>query len=357
MSARFIKSNKSKIGQAPGSLIFTGEQLLNSAQIKLISYNKDEVIDHEINNLQQLKEAINPNYYHWINICGIHDVEFLTALQEIFEMDIMILEDILNVGQRPKFEEKENQIFYSTKILKMNDASKEVTSEQVSIFVKKNIVITFNESTNDIFSNITNRIKVGKKQIRNLGEIYLFFALVDTIIDNYLFLYARLGEEIEDLEEVLIEGNDVKKDVLDKIYFYKREINFTRKVIIPVQESILQLSKSEHELVVDEMEVYFNELYDHIKQAVEASDTYREILADQLNLYHSSMSTKLNDVMKLLTIFSAIFIPLTFIAGIYGMNFEHMPELGFEYGYYVVIGVMLMTIVGMLYYFKRKDWF
>jgi magnesium transporter len=225
----------------------------------------------------------------------------------------------------------------------------------LSLILTKSVLISFQERKGDVFEPVRERIRKQKKRIRNAGTDYLAFALLDIVIDNYIYIISFLGEKIETLEENLL--MDPKKSVIEEINMYKRELNFLRKSIKPAREMILSLSKMESELIDESTDVHFKELQDNINQANDSSDSYREILSDQLNIYHTTISSKLNDIMKFLTIFSVIFIPLTFIAGIYGTNFDVVPELHYEYSYFIMWGVIVTVAIGMLIYFRRRKWF
>ena len=230
-----------------------------------------------------------------------------------------------------------------------------ITVDNLSLILTKSVLISFQERKLDVFEPVRERIRKQKKRIRNSGTDYLTFALLDIVIDNYIYITSRLGEKIETLEENLL--LNPSQEVIDEINNYKRELNFLRKNIKPAKEMILSLSKMESEYIDESTDIHLKALLDHINLASESSDIYREILSDQLNIYHTTISSRLNDIIKFLTIFSVIFIPLTFIAGIYGTNFAVVPELHYKYSYFIMLGGMLIIAIGMLLYFKRKKWF
>lgn len=240
-------------------------------------------------------------------------------------------------------------------MLQQNEDTENISAENLSLIITENVLISFQEKKGDVFEPVRERIRLQKKRIRAGGTDYLAYALLDIVVDNYIYIIGDLGEKIETLEETLL--LEPRKSVIDEIYSYKRELNYIRKNIMPAKEMILTLSKMESEFIDESTYVHFKELLDNINQATESSETYREILSDQLNIYHTTISSKLNDVMKFLTIFSVIFIPLTFIAGIYGTNFEVLPELKFQYSYYIMLAVMVIIAIGMLVYFKKRKWF
>jgi magnesium transporter len=239
-------------------------------------------------------------------------------------------------------------------MLQENPVTGIITAENLSLILTKSVLISFQEKKGDVFEPVRERIRKQKKRIRSSGTDYLMFALLDIVIDNYIYITGMLGEKIETLEENLL--HDPKKAVIDEINSYKRELNFLRKNIKPAKEMILSLTKIESEFINEKTEIYLRELQDNINQANDSTDSYREILSDQLNIYHTTISSKLNDIIKLLTVFSVIFIPLTFIAGIYGTNFEFIPELHYKYSYFIMWGVILFVAIGMLIVFRKKKW-
>lgn len=270
-----------------------------------------------------------------------------------FQLDKLILADVMDTQSRPKSYEYENCMAISVKMLMLDEATGTISVENLSLILTKSVLISFQERAGDVFEPVRERIR-NKKRIVTAGTDYLMYALLDIVIDNYIYIIGDLGDKIEDLEAKLLTKPD--KNVLEEINKIKKELNFLRKNINPAKEMFINLSKMESEFIEEKNEVHFKELLANINLAIEASDSYREILSDQLNIYHTTISTKLNDVMKVLTIFSVLFIPLTFIAGIYGTNFEYVPELTYKYSYFVMWGVMIVVALIMLYYFKRKKW-
>ena len=262
---------------------------------------------------------------------------------------------MLNTGQRPKLEEFEDTLFIVVKMLRYDEDSQKIIAEQLSIVVGPSFVLTFQEQPGDVFEPVRERLRNRKGRIRSSGSDYLAYALLDSVVDNYIYIIERIGEEVEELEGEVLESVD--PDPIAEIGRLKREMSFLRKAVRPAREAILKLSKVDSDLIQDSTSPFLKDLLDIALQAVEAIETYREILSDELNIYNSAMSHRMNDIMKVLTIFAAIFIPLTFIAGIYGTNFEYLPELHFRYGYFVLWGVLITVAGAMLYYFKRKGWF
>jgi magnesium transporter len=272
-----------------------------------------------------------------------------------FNLDHMILADVMNTQARPKVIEHDNCIFISIKMLQQDPETDLISVENLSLILTKSVLLSFQEKKGDVFEPVRERIRKQKKRIRTSGTDYLAFALLDIVIDNYIYIISLLGEKIETLEDNLLD--DPKKAVIEEINVYKKELNFLRKNIKPAKDMILGLSKMESDFIDVGTGIHLKELQDNINQAGESSDSYREILSDQLNIYHTTISSKLNDIMKFLTIFSVIFIPLTFIAGIYGTNFDVVPELHYEYSYFIMWGIMLAVAIGMLIYFRKRKWF
>ena len=279
----------------------------------------------------------------------------LEELADIFNIEKNILSDVMNPSLRPKVQEFDNGLFITIKMLQFIDSSQNLTVENISLILTENALISFQEQPGDVFDPVRERIHKHKNKIRHAGTDYLAFALIDIVVDNYIYIIGQLGEFIENLEESMT--NDPQKELLDSINLYKKELNFLRKNIKPAKEMILNLAKMESEFIDDENRMHFQELQHNINEAVELSDSYREVLYDQLNIYHTMMSTKLNDIMRVLTVFSVIFIPLTFIVGVYGTNFEYIPELHWQHGYYIMWGIMIIATLFMLWFFRRKKWF
>ncbi len=352
--ARFIKKHKKEIGLSPDALYFRGEKKIDKVLLRIIDYDPKDLEEITINKAHDALKYRDKETVTWFNIDGLHDLDLMKEISRTFDVEQLVLADVLNTDDRPTVHEYSNCIFISIKMLQLNEETGEISVENLSLILTDSMLISFQETKGDVFEPVRERIRSNKKRIRNSGTDYLLFTLLDIVIDNYIYIISLLGDEIEDLEaEVLIEP---EQTVIDEINSYKRELNFLRKNINPAKEMILALTKIDSDIIDDSTDPYFKELLDNIYQATESSDSYREILSDQLNIYHTTISSKLNDVMKFLTIFSVIFIPLTFIAGIYGTNFDFVPELHFKYGYFIMWGVMIFVTIGMLVYFRKKKW-
>lgn len=351
---RFIKSRKETIGLAPDAIFFRGEKKLDSTRLRIIDYNATELIETEPTSLKEIAHHNNTSTTTWLNIDGLHDEDLMMAISQEFELDPLILADVLHTHGRPKIHEYDNCVFISLRMLNYDEEKESISNENISIIIKENILLSFQERQGDIFDPVRERIRKQKKLIRNSGTDYLAFALLDVIIDNYIHVISRIGEKIELIDEELM--NPSAKTILDDINNYKGEINYLRKTIKPAREMILNLVKLDSDFINEDINIHLKELQDNINLSSDSLDSYREILSDQLSIFHTNVSNRLNDILKFLTIFSVIFIPITFIAGIYGTNFEYIPELRLKYGYFMMWGVIILTVAGMITYFKRQKW-
>ena len=352
--ARFFKNREASKGLAPGSLVFIGNKKMENIRIRIIDFDKTKLEEHELQDILQGAKYKGTNTVTWINIDGLHDVGMVERIGEHFDLHPLAQEDIVHVGQRAKMEDYETYQYIVLKMLQYNDEKQIILSEQLSIIVGSTFLITFQERVGDVFEPVRDRIRKQKGRIRAAGIDYLGYALIDTVVDNYIYLISRLGEKIEDIEVGILEDTSTK--TLGQINNYKRELSYIRKSIRPTRDFISRLHRLESEFIREETKPFLNDLQDLITQASDAIDMYTEMLSDQLNIYNSNVSNKMNDVMKVLTIFAAIFIPLTFIAGIYGTNFDYLPELHFKYSYFIFWGILITITTGMLIFFKRKGW-
>jgi magnesium transporter len=353
--ARFLKSREESDGKSPGALIFIGDQKVDSAKIRLIDYDSASLTEKEIKDIHAAAHLKTTPTVTWLNINGLHDIEMIQNIGKIFQLHPLVMEDLLNTGQRPKLEEFEDYIFIVLKMVRFDNETETIFNEQLSLVFGKNFLLTFQEQPREIFKPVRERIKKSTSRIRKTGTDYLAYALIDTVVDNYIFSIETLGEKIEDLEDDIL--NDPDSDVMEKINSFKREINYMRKSIRPAKDAIYRISRLDSELIQEQTLPFLKDLEDLTSQATEAIETYRDLLTDQLNIYNSVMANKMNDIMKVLTIFAAIFIPLTFIAGIYGTNFEYLPELKYKYSYFIFWAVMISVAGALIVYFKRKNWF
>lgn len=352
--ARFFKKREAAQGQSPGALIFIGNKKVGKIRLRVIDYDQARLKEDELKNIADGAEFKQTKTVTWINVDGLHDLSTMKEIGQTFELHPLLVEDILNTGQRPKLDVFDNCLFIVLKMIRYEKEKQMIVNEQLSMVLGDTFLLTFQEQPGDVFEPVRERIRNQKGRIRGAGIDYLAYALLDTVVDNYIFIIEKLGEKIEDIEEEVLEKAD--SGVMEKINMFKREMNFLRKSVRPAREAIIQLSKLDSELIREQTIPFLKDLQDLITHAAEAIDTYRDMLSDQLNLYNSVISNRMNDIMKVLTIFAAIFIPLTFIAGIYGTNFEYLPELHFKYSYFVFWGVIIIVAAVMLLFFKKKKW-
>ena len=352
--ARFLKSRAKAKGAAPGSLIFMGQQKMEFTKIQLFKYSEKDTTEKEYDSIDDALKAIDDKQINWLNIDGIHNIEIIQKIGKQLNISALALENVLNTGQRAKFFEDKESITLITKAVYYNPEENNISVEQISFVLFENIVISFQEKTGDHFEPVRARIRNGLGRIRKSTSDYLMYALIDSLVDNYLINLEQVGEKIEALEPKLAEPN---KEISNDLYQYKTEISYFRKTIKPLKEVLTRLLRSKNELLKDENIIFYQELFDIEEQAIDAAESYFNMTTDLLNLYNTNISNKANEVMKVLTIFASIFIPLTFIAGIYGTNFEYVPELQFKSAYFVMWGAMLLVAGTMLYYFKKHKWF
>ena len=290
----------------------------------------------------------------WININGVHDPEIIERIGKQFKIHLLVLEDILNTGQRPKYDDFDDYIFVVLKMLYYDAENSEIAVEQVSLIIGENYVISFQEKEGDVFNPIRDRIRSAKGRIRKMKADYLAYALLDAVVDNYFLILEKIGDKVEHMEEELVENPT--PHILQTVHNLKRETLYLRKFIWPLREVISNLERGESSLINDSTRIYLRDVYDHTIQVIDTVETLRDMISGILDIYLSSLSNRMNEVMKTLTIFAAIFIPLTFIAGLYGMNFEYMPELKIRWAYPALLGVMFVIGISFVIYFKKKKW-
>jgi magnesium transporter len=351
---RFAKKRSHKAGSSPGTLVHIGEKRRDVARISLIGYDEKQLQERELGSMEEAFPLKDLPTATWINIDGLQDIELIEKVGRHFQIHPLTLEDILNTGQRPKWENFENYLYIVIKMLHFSESENLVTSEQVSLIVGENFLISFQESVGDVFDPVRDRIRKGRGQIRKMGCDYLAYALIDSVVDHYFLILEKISEQIEILETALIENP--RPDTLNVIHDLKRETIYLRKQIWPLREVINRFAKEETNLISETTHVYLRDVYDHTIQIIDTIESFRDILSGMIDLYLSTISNKMNEVMKLLTIIATIFIPITFVAGIYGMNFKVMPELEWKWGYPAVWIVIAAIVFGLLLFFRRKKW-
>ena len=351
---RTIKKRGKDAGLPPGTLVHVGERKVGKVRITIIDYDEGHFEEKEAKNVEECFPFKDKPTVTWINVDGVHQLEIIEKIGEYFNIHPLVLEDIVNTRQRPKMEDFGGYVFVTLKMLRYSEGEKETKAEQVSMILGSNFVISFQEDEGDVFDPIRERIRADKGQIRKMGADYLAYALMDAIVDNYFTILEKLGEGIEDMEEELVVNPT--PETLQAIHRLKREMIFLRKSVWPLREVINRLERWESALIKKSTRIYLRDVYDHTIQVIDSIETFRDVLSGMVDIYLSSVSNRMNEVMKVLTIIATIFIPLTLIAGIYGMNFRFMPELEVAIGYPIVLSIMLCVAVLMLLYFRKKRW-
>ncbi len=348
-----FRGQSAKTGLSPGALIHVGERVTDRVTITVIDYNESKFEMHADVAFDETVGSRDGDGVTWIQVRGLHQPEILGAVGTHFGLHPLVMEDILNTGQRPKTEAWENCLFTVMKSFRNNEQA--VWGEQISIVFGRNFVISFQESGEELFTPVVRRLKNRLGRIRQMGSDYLAYALMDTIVDHYFEVTDLMADNIEQVEADLLESPDTA--ALSAVYQLKREILYLRKNILPAREIALRLEKGDSPILREGTRFYLRDLYDHLIQIIEALESFREAATSLLELYHTSVSNRMNEVMKVLTIISTLFIPLSFLAGVYGMNFKYMPELEFKWSYGIFWGIIAVVAGGMVLFFRRKRWF
>lgn len=351
-----MSDRRKKIGLPGGSLVYLGEDknTLTPIDITVIDYSENHLEEFCVTKIEDLAQFNNTNSITWINIDGIHDVNFIKSIGEIFDLHSLLLEDILNSEHRPKIEEYENNIHFTLKQLDWDTHKKVIVDEQISLIIGHGFVISFQEKKGDIFEPIRERLRNSKGRIRKLKSDYLAYTLIDVTVDHYFVIIEQIEEQIEKLELKILK--ETEEEHIRLIQILKKDLLFLRKSIIPLREAIGNLEKIGTEFVEEKTTYFLKDVYDHTVHITEEIESYREMLNTLMELHLSGMNDRLNKVMKVLTVISTIFIPLTFIVGVYGMNFKVMPELEWQYGYLSVWILMIGIVFFMIYILKRNKW-
>jgi magnesium transporter len=352
----YLRRRSKTAGRAPGTPTYVGVDRKDPVRVEMISYDAGGVETAEHARVDQCAGYDQGPRVAWINIDGLHDPLVNKEAAEFFAIHPLVMEDILHTGQRPKMEElKDGAIFVILKMLTYDEKHRRVVDEQVSFILGRNHLLTFQEHPGgDVFGDVRKRITSQKSRICSLGPDYLMYALMDAIVDHYFVVLERMGEDIEDIEEQLLKAPNPKH--LEALHDLRREALFLRKYIFPLREVVSRLEKGGHDFIHDNTIFFLRDLYDHTIQVMDTVETFRDMLASMVELYLSNISLKMNEIMKVLAMFASFFTPLTFLAGLYGMNFKNMPELEWQYGYFMVLGAMACVAVSMLMFFRRKGW-
>jgi len=351
---RILTRKIHKTGLAPGTPVHVGERRTESTKITVFEYDDAHIEERQLNSVEECKEWKKSPGVVWINIDGIHEISVVESVGKLFGIHPLVQEDIVNTNQRPKVEDYDSYLFAIVKMLYEDREASEINAEQVSIIVTPKIVISFQERDGDVFSPVRERLRNGKGIIRQRGSDYLAYCLIDAIVDHYFLIMENLENRILPLEDQAV--NDPTPQVMQSIHSLKSDLVFLRRSLWPLREMLARLEREQLTLIRPDTRRFLRDVYDHTIQIIEILESFQEIVSGLLDVYMSSISNRMNNVMKVLTIIATIFIPLTFIAGVYGMNFQHMPELAWRWGYPAVWGVMLLVIIGMVIFFKRKKW-
>ena len=343
-----------KFGMAPGALVYIGDQTTEPVTVSLMGYDENRLEERSDISVEACRTCLGTDAVTWINVSGIHDTALIEAFGRLFNLHPLLLEDILNTKTRPKLDDYDQYLFVVLKMIDVNPENYLLDHEQVSLVIGKNVIISFQERPGDIFDPVRDRIRKGKGRLRRSGADYLAYSLIDMIVDHYFKILEIMGEQIESLEEAVLEAPE--SSTLQTIHSCKHQMIFLRKAVWPVREIISTLVRDESSLIGKDVTIYLRDVHDHTIQVVDTVETYRDVLSGVFDIYLSNVSNRMNEVMKVLTIIATIFIPLTFIAGIYGMNFQYMPELQWHYAYPLLWMVFVIIAGGMLMLFRRKKW-
>lgn len=343
-----------KTGLPPGTLIHIGEAAAGPATIALMDYGPDRVEERALGDAGEVAALVETETVSWIDVCGVHDVDAVARIGAILGIHPLVQEDIVNTRQRPKAEVYDGHLFVVLKMIRYDAEAARLETEQVSLILGPRYVVTFQERPGDVFEAVRQRIRSGKGRSRRQGADYLAYSLMDVVVDHYFHVLESLEEQLEELEPALL--SRAGPETLETIHDLKRVLVTLRKGVWPLRELVLTLERSDSDLIAATTRPYLRDVHDHSIQVIDTVESFRDVLAGYLDIYLTSASNRMNEVMKVLTIVATVFIPLTFLVGVYGMNFEHMPELAWRWAYPAVWGFMLALAAGMLYLFRRKGW-
>jgi len=350
---KLVKSRSEKRGLPPGTPVYVGDAEAGKVSVTVIDYDSDSFTERQVT-AAECSQFRDTDTVTWINVDGIHDVDTVAGVAEQFGLHPLVQEDILYTGERPKMEDYRQYIYIVLKMLRWDAQGGEIAREQVSLILGRNFVISFQERPGDVFGPIRQRIRTAKGRVREMGADYLLCSLLDAIAEGYFQVLERLGDKIEAMESRLT-GQD-EPEALRDLHRLKREGLFFRKAVWPMREMIGNLQRAESELIGRQTDPYLRNIYDHMAHVLDTVETFRDMLSGVMDSYLTMVNNRMNEVMKVLTIIATIFIPLTFIAGVYGMNFKRMPELDKHWAYPGVLAVMLAVALGMILFFRKKKW-
>jgi magnesium transporter len=358
MRSNILKSTRrrsQKAGLPPGTLVHIGEQRSEEVLVTVIDYDEAHFTQETLKAVEECFVFKDSPSVTWINVDGIHQEKVLQQLGECYGLHPLMLEDILNTEQRPKTEDFREYLYIVLKMFYHDAKSGAIITEQISLVLGRNFVISFQEGLEgDVFNPVREHLKNPLSRMRKMGPDYLVYSLLDAVVDNYFVILEKLGEKIESIEDELV--TNPRPATLQTIHRLKRDLIFLRKSVWPLREVVSSLTRGESPLINSNTLLYLRDVYDHTIQVIDTLETFRDMVSGMLDIYLSSVSNRLNAVMKVLTIIATIFMPLTFIAGVYGMNFKYMPELEWHWGYPAVMALMLVISLLMLWFFRRKKW-
>ncbi len=342
------------VGEAPGTPVFTGEATAAEVSFAVMDYSEADHEELGVDDAEALFAYRDRETVSWISVNGVHDVTAIAQIGRHFRLHPLIQEDIANTTQRPKVEEYDPHVYLVLRMIRFDTAAEQITSQQVSLILGPGYVLTFQEHDGDVFESVRERIRTAKGRIRQAGADYLFYALLDALVDGYFSVLEGVGNRVEAIEDVVM--TDPQPTTLADIHHLRTQVMFLRRSVWPLREAVSNLERTESSLVAKDTRAYLRDVYGHTIQLMDSVESFRDVAASLFETHLSMVSNRMNEVMKVLTIIATIFIPITFVAGIYGMNFEHMPELQHRWAYPAVWGVMIATVLVMLAYFRRKKW-
>jgi magnesium transporter len=348
-------STTKKSGQPPGTLLYTGSITEKPILISLLSYDPEYISSISSNSIEDILIKYDKDRINWINIDALYNIDIIDKIGQYFNLHSLILEDILNTEHHPKIDFEDDYIFITMKMLSLDRKNEVIDNEHVSFILGENYIISFQEKSGDVFDPIRKRLENGKGKARKRKADYLLYLLMDSIVDNYYHIFDYIYDKIEDLEESIY--YNPKSENFEKIIFYKKQLIYLRKSIFPLESVLREITDEDINVIETEHNKFFSDIYDHLKSIMQDLEIMREVLTGLIDLYMSSLSNKMNNIMKTLTVVAAIFIPLTFLAGVYGMNFKYMPELEWHWGYPLILIIMACLGIGMFFLMKYKKWF
>jgi magnesium transporter len=348
-------SRTAKAGLPPGRMVYIGDKPDTPVRISVFDYDATAIAEHQLQRVEECEAYRNKHKNTWINVDGIHDIGVIECIGKMYNIHPLVLEDIVNTQQRPKIEDYGDYLYIVVKMLEYDYEAEDVVTEQMSFILGKDYVISFQEIAGDTFDAVRNRLRNPESRFRQLGTDYLLYALMDRIVDDYFIIMEKLGEELEEFEDAAY--NNPGTNIAQRLNYLRRNTITVRRSVWPLREMVNHMSNGDYKQINKRTSIYMRDLYDHTVQVLDTVETYRDIQGGIMDVYQSNLNLRMNEVMKVLTIISTIFIPLNFIAGVYGMNFRYMPELENPYGYFIIMGFMMGVAILMLIWFKVKRWF